>query len=275
MNDGVWVLRDDDERVCASEAGGDVTDRIEAPDSVRMAPVWRVLGEELDRREGDEPLRVLDVGGGTGGAAVWFARRGHHATVVDPSPNALAALRRRATDAGVQERVHAIQADVDALGETVAPGQMDVVLCHNVLEYVDDPRPAVAAIAGVLRAGGVASVLVANRAAAVLARASAGDLVAAREILTGSDGIAGVPGTGPATGLRRRYDPAEARALLVRGGLRVDQVHGIGVLPADCEVGEASAALGQERLAELERELADRPPYRDIAAQLHLLGRRT
>ena len=38
------------------------------------------------------PLEVLDLGGGTGGVAVPLGEAGHHVTVVDPSPDALAAL---------------------------------------------------------------------------------------------------------------------------------------------------------------------------------------
>ena len=42
-------------------------------------------------------LDVVDVGAGTGGLAVSIASRGHRVTVVDPSPDALAAARWRAT----------------------------------------------------------------------------------------------------------------------------------------------------------------------------------
>ena len=45
--------------------------------------------------------RIVDVGGGTGGLAVQLAELGHRVTVVDPSPDALAALERRAREAGV------------------------------------------------------------------------------------------------------------------------------------------------------------------------------
>ena len=50
-------------------------------------------------------LTVVDVGGGTGGFAVPLAQAGHRVTVVDASPDALAALTRRAAEAGVADRV--------------------------------------------------------------------------------------------------------------------------------------------------------------------------
>ena len=46
-------------------------------------------------------LDVLDVGGGTGGDAVRLAGEGHRVSVVDPSPDALASLARRAAESGV------------------------------------------------------------------------------------------------------------------------------------------------------------------------------
>ncbi|MEV1147933.1 methyltransferase domain-containing protein, partial [Micromonospora sp. NPDC049799] len=69
------------------------------PLTPRTAVIWSVLRAELDRR-GDTPLTVLDVGGGTGGFAVPLAHAGHRVTVVDASPDALAALTRRAAEAG-------------------------------------------------------------------------------------------------------------------------------------------------------------------------------
>ena len=51
--------------------------------------------------DSEASLDVLDVGGGTGGLAVPLAALGHRVTVVDPSPDALAALARRASESGV------------------------------------------------------------------------------------------------------------------------------------------------------------------------------
>ncbi len=62
---------------------------------LRAAMVWDALRPVLQPDLGDEPgrpLHVVDLGGGTGGLAVAVAELGHQVTVVDPSPNALAAL---------------------------------------------------------------------------------------------------------------------------------------------------------------------------------------
>ena len=85
------------------------------------------------------PLLVLDLGGGTGGLAVPLAELGHEVTVIDPSPDALAALERRASEAGVADHVAARQGDADILSDVRPDVGFDLVCCHGVLEVVDDP----------------------------------------------------------------------------------------------------------------------------------------
>jgi 2-polyprenyl-3-methyl-5-hydroxy-6-metoxy-1,4-benzoquinol methylase len=228
--------------------------------------VWDVLISELDRA-GGRRLAVVDVGGGTGGFAVPLARSGHDVTVVDPSADALAALTRRAAESGVANRVAAIQGDGDLLASLVPPGAADLVLCHSLLEVVDDPEQVLRAVAATLRPGGAVSVLVANRVAAVLARAMAGHLDAAYALVADPDGRADHRDT-----LRRRFDTAGAMALLAAVGVAVEKVHGIRVLTdlIPAPAAEADPAT----LRALELKLAGQSPYRDIAAQIHLLGRR-
>ncbi|WP_172967954.1 methyltransferase domain-containing protein [Micromonospora sp. WMMD754] len=232
----------------------------------RTAVIWAVLRAELDRRAG-ERLSVLDVGGGTGGFAVPLAEAGHRVTVVDASPDALAALTRRAAEAGVADRVRARQGDADALAGVVEPASVDLVLCHSVLEVVDDPEPVTTALVAALRPGGAASVLVAGRAAAVLGRAMNGQLDNAAALAADPQGTAGGRDS-----LRRRYDADGAAALLTAAGLVVEEIHGVRVL---ADLLPAAVADGQPAaLVELERSLAGRSPYRDLAAQLHVFARR-
>ncbi|BBH66929.1 methyltransferase [Actinoplanes sp. OR16] len=238
--------------------------------TARTAAVWAVLRRELDRqadRLDGRALTVLDVGGGTGGFAVPLAEAGHTVTVIDASPDALAALTRRASDAGVADRVRAVQGDGDALASLVDPASADLVLCHAVLEVVDDPNRVASAIAAALRPGGAVSLLVASRAAAILGRAVNGHLRAAAALVTDPAGRAG-----PRDTLLRRFDAESATALLTAVGLTVEETHGVRVvadlLPATVLEEDPQAVL------DLELELSARPPFRDIASQLHLFARR-
>jgi len=255
----------------------------------RTAVIWAALRAELDRRPA-ELLSVIDVGGGTGGFAVPLALSGHRVTVIDASPDALASLRRRAVDAGVADLVSGVQGDGDQLAALVAPQSADLVLCHSVLEEVDDPAQVLASIAAILHAGGAASIVVANRRGAILAKALAGHIAAAVDLLadeaSGAGGAAGaagvsggsaVGGSGAVTGgggkSQRRFDTESATALITAAGFDVESVHGVRVIadivPGTLVDSDAPALLNFELAA------AGHPPFRDIATQLHLLARRT
>ncbi|MDU0289952.1 class I SAM-dependent methyltransferase [Saccharothrix longispora] len=239
---------------------------------MRPDAVHRVLDAELaaarDRR-GGEPPRVLDVGGGSGVWAVPLALAGCSVTVVDPSPDALATLHRRAAEVGVLDRVTAVQGDTDALEPH---GGADLVLGHGVLEVVDDASAALAALAGAAVPGGAVSVLVANRFAAVLHRAIAGRLVDARRLLDDEAGQL----VGTRDPLLRRFDVAGLEALVLASGLKVELLQGHGVV-SDLVPGSVLDANpgAAEALAELELAASTRPPLRDVAARLHVLGRKS
>ena len=157
-------------------------------DGVRSSLVWDVLRDVVSARvaeTGRQALDIVDVGGGTGGLAVPFAALGHNVTVVDPSPDALAAAQRRAAEAGA--RLIAVQGEAASLDSVVGAKAADLVICHNVLEYVEEPADAMTAIAAVLRPSATVSVLASNAVAAVLHRALAGRFTEARQLLE-SDG---------------------------------------------------------------------------------------
>jgi S-adenosylmethionine-dependent methyltransferase len=247
-------------------------------DGGRSTLLWDVLRGVVSaaaETTGRPELDIVDVGGGTGGLAVPFAALGHRVTVVDPSPDALAAALRRAAEVGAH--LVAVQGEAASLDSVAEPGSADLVICHNVLEYVDSPADAMAAIARVLRPSATVSVLAANAVAAVLHRALAGRFAEARLLLadgmTGGTGTTG--GTGDQTGLPRRFTLSGLTTLIEGAGLRPGQVHGLrifgGLVPGALLDGDAGAA---EALRALEEAAASTPPLRDIAAQLHVLGHR-
>ncbi|MFC1412418.1 methyltransferase domain-containing protein [Streptacidiphilus sp. N1-12] len=239
--------------------------------SLRTAVVWEVLRAALARRaeELDRPvLDVLDTGGGTGNFAVPVARLGHRVTVVDPSPDALFALERRAAEAGVTDLVRGLQGDTQTLPELIDPASVDAVFCHGVLEVVDDPAEALGQLAATLRKGGMVSLLAANRNGAVLARAIAGHFAEAQGLLEHPAGSPDGPAAPP-----RRFTVEELRALADAAGLQVASVHGVrifadlvpGVL-VDTEPGAVEALLALERAA------AEQSAFHTVATQLHVLA---
>ena len=236
--------------------------------------VLQTVVSDLARQTGRDSLDIVDAGGGTGGFAVPLAVLGHSVTVVDPSPDSLAAAQRRAAEQNVPLR--AVQGDAADLAVLAGDKSADLVLCHSVLEYVDSPAAAMAAIAAVLRPGGAVSVLAASAVAAVIHRALAGRFDEARRLLTGIGDAAGgsqVPG-GPGGG-PRRFTLAGVTSLIEQAGLRPGPAHGVRVFAdlvprvvADADPGAAQALQG------LEFAVAAHPAFHDFAAQFHVLGYR-
>ncbi|MFG3356472.1 class I SAM-dependent methyltransferase [Streptomyces griseofuscus] len=247
------------------------SDRSGTRASLRTAVVSEVLQDALDRRvkaTGRDALDVLDTGGGSGNFAVPLARAGHRVTVVDPSPNALFALERRAAEAGVADRVKGVQGDAHGLFDVVERGGYDAVLCHGVLEYVDDPAEGMRNAVAALRPEGVLSVLAAGLGGAVLARALAGHFTDARQALQDPDGR-----WGPGDPMPRRFTAEQLTALVEDAGLRVGAVHGVRVfadLVPGVLVDTEPAAL--DALLQLEAAAAELPAFHSVATQLHVLG---
>jgi S-adenosylmethionine-dependent methyltransferase len=254
--------------------------------------ILRTVISALAAQAGRARLDILDVGGGTGGFAVPLAGLGHHVTVMDPSPDSLAAAERRAAEINVPLSV--IQGDVTDLAMVAGEASVDLVLCHSVLEYVDSPADALASIAQVLRPAGAVSVLAASPVAAVIHRALAGRFDEARRLLAEIDGGpgaaagpagagaaragvggAGISRTSPGTVRPRRFTLAAAVGLIEGAGLRAGPAHGVRVFAdlvpgmfADADPGAADALLALEQAA------SAHPAFHDVATQFHIVGYR-
>jgi S-adenosylmethionine-dependent methyltransferase len=236
------------------------------------AVLWQTLREVvavLVEESGRAELDIVDVGGGTGGFAVPLGSLGHTVTVIDPSPDSLAAAQRRAAEAGVPLR--AVQGDVSDLAAATGTAGADLILCHSVLEYVESPEAAMTAIAGILRSGGAVSVLAASAVAAVIHRVLTGRFDEARRLIAATGPAPDSPGDREV--LPRRFTLPDVVGLIEKAGLRPGPGHGVRVFTdlvpsmlVDTEPGAAAALLALEETA------SAHPAFRGMATQFHVLG---
>lgn len=169
----------------------------------------------------------------------------------------------------VADRVRGVQGDAHGLFDVAERGAYDAVLCHGVLEYVDDPAEGVRnAVAALRPDGGTLSVLASGLGGAVLARALAGHFAEARQALTSADGRWGESDPMP-----RRFTPEQLTALVTGTGLEVVSVHGVRIF-ADLVPGALvdTGTDAQEALTRLEAAAAELPDFQSIAGQLHVLA---
>jgi S-adenosylmethionine-dependent methyltransferase len=214
-------------------------------------------------------LCALDVGCGTGATAVCLARLGMQVTLLDSSSAMLDIAKRTAKEAGVTDKIVLQPGDARGLTNLFHAASFDVVLCHNILEYCDDPGAVLRGAARALRdSSAVLSVLVRNQAGEVFKAAiQAGDLAAAKNGLTAEWGQESLYG-----GRVRLFTPDSLRAMLTEASLGVIAERGVRVL-ADYLPPRVSRSADYERILELERKLSRRPEYAAVARYTQCFAR--
>lgn len=224
-------------------------------------------------------LRVLDVGMGQGTQALRLARAGHQVTGLEQDATMVAAARESlcAEPEGIRERMRIIEGDGRDTGVHFLPGSFDVVLCHGVLMYVEEPDPLLAGLARMLAPGGLLSLLVRNADALAMRPGLSGDwagALGAFDTVSYSPTLDSARAGGPPSrlGLDVRADRLETLTATLAGiaaplhawfGVRVftDTAADGAEIPGDV----ATLLAAEERAGRTD-------PYRRVAALLHLCG---
>ena len=217
-------------------------------------------------------LRALDIGCGTGAMAVRLAQLGLHVTSLDSSLPMLDYVARAAREAEVTERITLQHSDSTQVDVLFPARSFDVVLCHNILEYVDDPNAVLSAAARVMRSDssetGFISILVRNRAGEVLkAGIEAGDLEAAERNLTAAWGYESLFG-----GRVRLFTLDSLQAMTKGASLAVAVERGVRVI-SDYLAPQISRHEEYGRIFELERKLGCRPEFTPVARYIQVIAR--
>ena len=117
----------------------------------------------LSRHLPEGSLRILDVGGGNGGDAIPLALQGHSVVLVDYSEKMLHEAQKSADTYGVGDKLQIYQSDLAELTTLFPHTEFDVVLCHNVVQYVEDVTETLKLISTPLKPDGIISVTSINR----------------------------------------------------------------------------------------------------------------
>ncbi|MFN8058603.1 MAG: methyltransferase domain-containing protein [Vicinamibacterales bacterium] len=226
---------------------------------LRTELLWRGLEPHLP----PPPASVVDIGAGTGDFAERLVHAGYRASLVDVSAAMLAEAAARLGRADVRTVVGDIEHDELEL----APSSVDIVVCHSVIEFVEDRERVAERLVGWLRPGGVLSLAFGNRQQGPLKAA-----LVSRDFARARRELEGPPETPDCFGRPRRLlDPDAGRRLLARPDLSV--VDELGIRCVLDLLGDGVQEDALAALVALEIDLMRRPEYRCLARYVQLVAR--
>jgi S-adenosylmethionine-dependent methyltransferase len=243
---------------------------LETPEGrLRSDLAFANLQDFLSRRPAKDSLCALDLGCGTGATAVRLAQLGIRVTLLDTSPAMLEIAKGAAREAGVTGKIALKQGDAAQLANSFRARSFDVILCHNILEYVQEPGAVLRGAARALRdSSAILSVLVRNRAGEILKAAiQAGDLAAAENSLTAEWGQESLYG-----GKVRVFNPDSLQEMLKAASLAMIGERGVRVI-ADYLPPRVSRDEEYEKIFKLERKLGSRPEFIPVSRYIHYFAR--
>lgn len=215
--------------------------------------------------------RALDIGGGTGALAMRMADLGFEVALLDVSEPMLDLARNEANAKPLAGSIAFHQGDAAQLEALFSPASFHVAICHNLLEYMDDPAAVLRAVASMLKDDGIAiaSLLVRNRWGEVLKAAikdhDAEGSAAVLRADTVLDTLYGEP--------VRIFDPDGFCRMAEDAALEPVAVRGVRVVSdyANCETLTESAYA---RLLEIELLLGAEPRLAGVARYIQVIARR-
>lgn len=226
--------------------------------NITELPAWerllkRITWKQLGQIHGK---KILDFGSGEGITANYYAKD-NSVVAIEPSEEM---LKNRWADFDYTQMI----GDISYLSD-IADNFFDVVICHNVLEYVDNKEQVISELYRVLKPGGVLSIIKHNRAGRVMQMAVLlDDMKKAHGLLDGNES------TASKFGAIRYYEDEDISRWAP--GLQILKIYGIRTFWDLQQNQEKHGAEGwQVEMAELEMRVSELDEYKNIAFFHHLL----
>ncbi|OPH36325.1 methyltransferase [Moraxella atlantae] len=238
---------------------------------IRLAVLRRDLQTWLAAWQAQYPsraCRVLDIGAGLGQLAIELAVAGHEVTVNDVSANMLTSARQAAQAQGVANAISwytcAYQDLAVRLREADTP-PFDLILCHAVLEWLDQPQNVLAFVDDWLVADGALSLCFYNPASFVYRNLIMGNF----NLLNNADFQADSGSLTP----NHPVELAQVQDWLDALGYTVVQSSGLRVFH-DYAALKRGGHANPEAVIEMELKYSTQAPYKWLGRYIHLLAQK-
>lgn len=123
----------------------------------------KVESSNLLQHVGRSGLKILDAGGGNGYASIPFAQNGCQVVIADYSKAMIGDGEKLISELGLHQSVSFVETRLEDLSSAIHDQDFDVVLCHNVLQYVESVPVVLRSILRPLKSQGVVSIICMNR----------------------------------------------------------------------------------------------------------------
>lgn len=236
--------------------------------AIRLAALERDLREHVPQLWQSKPLRVLDAGGGFGQFAGMFASLGHEVTLCDLSSEMLrraAALHEQAYPGCSMDYVHGAIQQLAQQPEHQAG--YDIVLCHAVLEWVEEPMSLVAALQQLAKPDGLLSLMFYNVHSLIYRNLIRGNFRKVERLEAGDFSI----DTDTLTPMNP-LKPLDVREQLVKLGMQPMAESGVRVI-YDYMAKPAQQARTLEDIITMELRYSQREPFRSQGRYYHILAK--
>ena len=225
---------------------------------IKELPAWERLFKKIVWKQigNIEGKKILDFGSGEGITANHFANK-NDVIAIEPSEEML-------SNAWKDYEYTQIVGDINSLS-SFADETFDFIICHNVLEYIDDKENVVKALSRVLKNDGIMSIAKHNRVGRVMQMAILlDDFEKANALLDGENS------TASKFGEIRYYEDEDILKWMPE--LTVSEIWGIRTfwdLQQNQEKHDDEE--WQDEMVRLEMRVAQIPEYREVAFFHHVI----
>jgi S-adenosylmethionine-dependent methyltransferase len=244
--------------------------------SVKGRLLHELARHHLDQQLGSirEPMRVLDAGCGFGDMAFPLFDRAERLVLVDFSKKMIEGAKKRLAEcypATEQQRMTFVNAALEDLESWLPEGSFDLILCHNTLEYTEEPGAVLTSLVKRLAPRGILSLVAANCFSEAFKLAFAKfDLKGARLALHTRNLTADLFDHAP----RRTFSFEELVGMAGDLKLKVVARHGIRIFADYLPENLVEDPGNFQLLFALEKQAASEPPYMHIGRHLQVICRK-